>query len=1133
MRHPLVRLWRFLPRGGAVLFLFCLLPQLAFADVDTKDGDRGKKKRGGNVALQQALDVEFMNVNNVLFAFENNGILGADERLANQSFGLFPANAPRNNYIFGTGIWIGGIVNGVKVVSTGYDASGGFSEMNPGRAAVNGGGAEQILCIPDNTPEETAFSTANWYPEFARDSAGAPVLFGQKDCVIIYNDSNQSRSVSDPIGLEIRQRTMAFTLGLLTQAIFVVWDIANVGGNTLTDAFIGLNGDFDIGDDAGDDRCSAIPIVPPGANNETNDTLETNLGFCWDANFNEATFDPNPPGFVGVTFFQGPKADDGSTLGLTRFTLTTNPTSNRPQPDPNTDEQQYDLMAGLGTRAPFVDATAADVRFVEISGPFTFEPGEVQQVAVGYLFGNAPAGTTDLDVSPTRCFPAPLNTPCFLPDPQDPKLGELIAVQRSAQIVFNAGFRFPGPPPKPDLALIPGDRQVTIVFSDVSGVPDPFFPIASDPTSIAFDPNFRQFDFEGFIIVRSTSGDPNDVDTIAIFDIANDIVIIDDTTFGTFTIGDTTVTLPTSTVRVLNLPNTGLQFSFVDQGLINGIVYFYDVLPFDVNSALLTGLPSLSPSIAFQPRDIKSVRPRSDASSFARADLVFEALSADGTVCDTSEPAYTLDPATGHYTDFLGCSNAIFDLDAQAFRDLALPAGEFFFVIDSILPGPSNPYSPTAGYALAAGGNRVWFHWEDASGALANAFVPAVGFFDQGFTFGGAFTNALPIGFGFDPDPNAVGPEASLGLFIASDFSAFEDLEVNGQSVHLQELGGSHPPIGTTGDGESRPHLVENSSLADTVILGNARGIGNAREYAHPGVYATGASVFELTWQVEGGSFTGTLRRIPGGEVVPLGGQAKGPDNPSTPANTTAGYNWGFVGPGAPAAVRACTPPCGGPVFPNPNALTNTIALTPDATFAIVVPGQSVYIQGIKQLPVTGDTWRIIIESMSDRGTFFEEPAGRDPDVFTGPFTYIDNNSTSAAHVDIAFERAIVNVYPGARWRLTINPGSLNPEDVELAAIRTVPNPYVANAPWDFSQTNQRLEFTNLPPVATIRLYTISGNLVRVLEHTNGSGTEVWDLRTRFNLKAASGHYYWTVTTPEGEQIMGLLSIIQNEIGAN
>jgi hypothetical protein len=321
------------------------------------------------------------------------------------------------------------------------------------------------------------------------------------------------------------------------------------------------------------------------------------------------------------------------------------------------------------------------------------------------------------------------------------------------------------------------------------------------------------------------------------------------------------------------------------------------------------------------------------------------------------------------------------------------------------------------------------------------------------------------------------------------------------------------------------------SALADTVWIGNARGKANAREYAHPGPFAAGGTSFELTWEAGEGGLTGTLRRLPGGEVVPQGGQPKGPSNPNTPADFVAGYNWGFVGPGPSDVVRNT-------VFPAAGPLTNTINLSAGDNFSIIVPGQSVFIEGLRTVPVAGDVWTFLIDTGSQRGLFGRE--SENPDVDSNapvpPFGYHDLNDASEQGLvlePVPFDRGIVNVYPGARWRLTVAGGSNDPGAVDLSQIKVVPNPYVANAVWDFSQDNQRIEFTNLPPVATIRIYTISGNLVRVLEHTDGSGTEAWDLRTRFNLKAASGTYYWHVTTPEGETTLGLLSLIQNELGAN
>ena len=67
---------------------------------------------------------------------------------------------------------------------------------------------------------------------------------------------------------------------------------------------------------------------------------------------------------------------------------------------------------------------------------------------------------------------------------------------------------------------------------------------------------------------------------------------------------------------------------------------------------------------------------------------------------------------------------------------------------------------------------------------------------------------------------------------------------------------------------------------------------------------------------------------------------------------------------------------------------------------------------------------------------------------------------------------------------------------------------------------------SHLPPQATIRIYTISGNLVRILEHADGSGTEEWDVRTRFDLLVASGNYYYHVTTPDGRTHLGRFAVI-------
>ena len=98
--------------------------------------------------------------------------------------------------------------------------------------------------------------------------------------------------------------------------------------------------------------------------------------------------------------------------------------------------------------------------------------------------------------------------------------------------------------------------------------------------------------------------------------------------------------------------------------------------------------------------------------------------------------------------------------------------------------------------------------------------------------------------------------------------------------------------------------------------------------------------------------------------------------------------------------------------------------------------------------------------------------------------------------------------------------------DADLQEILVVPNPFIAANEITRGQGRQRILFTNLPPQATIRIYTSGGTLVRILEHNDGSGTEEWDARTRFDLLVASGNYYFHVTTPDGRTHLGRLAVI-------
>ena len=97
-----------------------------------------------------------------------------------------------------------------------------------------------------------------------------------------------------------------------------------------------------------------------------------------------------------------------------------------------------------------------------------------------------------------------------------------------------------------------------------------------------------------------------------------------------------------------------------------------------------------------------------------------------------------------------------------------------------------------------------------------------------------------------------------------------------------------------------------------------------------------------------------------------------------------------------------------------------------------------------------------------------------------------------------------------------------------LANIHTVPDPYYVTSAFEATTTSKIIKFVNLPEMATIRIYTASGVLVRVLKHESGSfgGETTWDVRNRNNQFVASGVYFYHVTAENGETTVGRMTII-------
>ncbi|MCK5572237.1 MAG: T9SS type A sorting domain-containing protein, partial [Bacteroidetes bacterium] len=99
----------------------------------------------------------------------------------------------------------------------------------------------------------------------------------------------------------------------------------------------------------------------------------------------------------------------------------------------------------------------------------------------------------------------------------------------------------------------------------------------------------------------------------------------------------------------------------------------------------------------------------------------------------------------------------------------------------------------------------------------------------------------------------------------------------------------------------------------------------------------------------------------------------------------------------------------------------------------------------------------------------------------------------------------------------------------QISKINVVPNPYFGRNASENNQFNRFVTFTHLPQVATIRVITITGELVRTIQHNDNSSLERWDLRNENALPVASGVYIVHIEIPDAGNRILKLAIIQPE----
>jgi hypothetical protein len=215
--------------------------------------------------------------------------------------------------------------------------------------------------------------------------------------------------------------------------------------------------------------------------------------------------------------------------------------------------------------------------------------------------------------------------------------------------------------------------------------------------------------------------------------------------------------------------------------------------------------------------------------------------------------------------------------------------------------------------------------------------------------------------------------------------------------------------------------------------------------------------------------------------------------------------------------------PCGGGTAALENtAVLSDVALFKDVpensqTAAVSGQGFMIYIVGdmflmqMAALPAEGTVWAM--RTYAGAITGGKGPGSGD----TGqPYRFTPGvNPFTAVGATVKVEFGVVN---------QVNAATKN----DLSNVHTVPDPYYVQSAYEASTDQKVLKFVGLPEKAIIRVYSVSGVLVRMLEHdgsryastSQSQGSEFdWDLRNRNNQVVASGVYFYHIESGDARRV--------------
>ena len=127
--------------------------------------------------------------------------------------------------------------------------------------------------------------------------------------------------------------------------------------------------------------------------------------------------------------------------------------------------------------------------------------------------------------------------------------------------------------------------------------------------------------------------------------------------------------------------------------------------------------------------------------------------------------------------------------------------------------------------------------------------------------------------------------------------------------------------------------------------------------------------------------------------------------------------------------------------------------------------------------------------------------------------------------------------YEGDYFKFTTSSARISNEEAkgEMEQIGVVPNPYIAANVWESKTLStsgrgeRRIDFINLPAKCTIRIYTVSGALVKTLYKVSSpiDGSISWNLVSEDGMDVAYGLYIFHVDAPGVGEKIGKFALIK------